>query len=275
MSVVLIERQGATEHWRLNDPASRNALTEPLVAALAQAVDRARADTHLRVVVLQGQGGSFCAGGSLGGFAGHIGQPLPEGAVDPLVGMNRAYGELLLALAALPQVLIVAVDGPAMGGGLGLVCCADVVLASDRAVFATPEVTLGVVPAQIAPFVVARLGEGTARRWLLSGRRHSAAQALAAGLVQGVVPAEQLDAAVAAEVAAFQAAGPAAVAATKRLLAQGQAAQAAWLDAAAQAFAQALRGPEAAAGLHAFAARQSSPWNHPLTAPLTPPETAA
>jgi len=272
MSVLLMERQGATEHWRLNDPATRNALTEPLVAALAQAVARAQQDPSLRVVVLQGQGGSFCAGGSLGGFASQIGQPLAPGADDPLVGMNRAYGELLQALAALPQVLIAAVDGAAMGGGLGLVCCADVVLASDRAVFATPEVTLGVVPAQIAPFVQARLGEGAARRWLLSGRKHSAAEALAVGLVQQVVAADSLDAAVAAEAAQFQAAAPGAVAATKRLLAQGRSVPNALLDAAALAFAQALRGPEAAAGLQAFAARRSPPWNLPASMPT--PETA-
>ena len=104
-----------------------------------------------------------------------------------MIAINRDYGRLLQSLCALPQILIAAVQGAAMGGGVGLVCCADHVLAAPDAVFATPEVTLGLVPAQIAPFVVRRLGDARARDWLLSGARWSARQALVAGLVHAVV----------------------------------------------------------------------------------------
>ena len=262
---LLIDRaplaSGSVETWTLNDPASRNALSEAMVDALLTACERAVADADLRGVVLRGAGGHFCAGGSLGGFAKTIGQPLAEGEVDPLVPLNRRFGTLLQALCALPQWLIVAVEGAAMGGGFGLVCCADYVLAHNSAQFATPEVTLGIVPAQIAPFVVRRLGPAAARRCLLTAERWDAATAQRAGLVDEVVTGD-MEAAVQAAIARHAAAAPQAVAATKRLLlVQPETPLPALLDDAAMAFAQALRGAEAPQGLAAFAARKVPPWS--------------
>lgn len=264
-AVLLIDRMplpsGSVETWTLNDPASRNALSEAMVDSLLAACERAAADADLRGVVLRGAGGHFCAGGSLGGFAKTIGQPLAEGEADPLVPLNRRFGALLQALCAMPQWLIVAVEGAAMGGGFGLVCCADQVLAHTSAQFATPEVTLGIVPAQIAPFVVRRLGSSAARRCLLTGERWDAAAALRLGLVDDVVEGD-MDAAVRAAIARHAAAAPQAVAATKRLLlAQPETPLPALLDEAAIAFSQALRGPEAPQGLAAFAARKAPPWS--------------
>lgn len=252
---------GCVETWTLNDPASRNALSEPMVDALLAACERAAADAGLRGVVLGGAGGHFCAGGSLGGFAKTIGQPLAAGEADPLVPLNRRFGTLLQALCTLPQWLIVAVEGAAMGGGFGLVCCADRVLAHASAQFATPEVTLGIVPAQIAPFVVQRLGPAAARRCLLTGERWDAAAAQRFGLVDDVEEGD-MDAAVQAAIARHAAAAPQVVAATKRLLlAQPETPLPALLDGAAIVFAQALRGPEAPQGLAAFAARKVPPWS--------------
>ena len=264
-AVLLIDRiplaSGSVETWTLNDPASRNALSEAMVDALLTACERAAAFADLRGVVLRGAGGHFCAGGSLGGFAKTIGQPLAAGEADPLVPLNRRFGTLLQALCALPQWLIVAVEGAAMGGGFGLVCCADHVLAHTSAQFATPEVTLGIVPAQIAPFVVRRLGPTAARRCLLTGERWDAIAAQRLGLVDEVV-AGDMEAAVQAAIARHAAAAPQAVAATKRLLlAQPDTPLPALLDEAAMAFAQALRGPEAPQGLAAFAARKAPPWS--------------
>lgn len=255
---------GYVETWTLNDPASRNALSEAIVDALLAACERAAADADLRGVVLRGAGGHFCAGGSLGGFAKSIGQPLAAGAADPLVPLNRRFGTLLQALCALPQWLIVAVEGAAMGGGFGIVCCADHVLAHTSAQFATPEVTLGIVPAQIAPFVVRRLGQAAARRCLLTGERWDAAAAQRLGLVDDLVEGD-MNAAVQAAIARHAAAAPQAVAATKRLLlAQTDTPLPALLDEAAMAFTQALRGPEAPQGLAAFAARKAPPWSAKL-----------
>ncbi|MGH8848082.1 MAG: enoyl-CoA hydratase/isomerase family protein [Polaromonas sp.] len=253
-----VVRQGAQETWTLNDPASRNALSDELVQALQSACQRAAQDASLRFVVLTGAGGAFCAGGSLGGFAEAIGQPLPTGTTDPLIAMNRRFGALLQALCGLPQVLLAAVDGPAMGGGLGLVCCADFVLASERAVLAAPEVTLGVVPAQITPFVVKRLGDRAARQCLLTGRKWTAEEARQLGLVDEVHAVQDLPAAQSRLLATLSGAAPQALAATKQLL--NAANLSAVLDQAAIAFAQGLRGAEAAEGLSAFAGKRKPEW---------------
>lgn len=266
--VLEIERRplgnGFMEWWRLNSPQTRNALTDEMVLALHQQCQRARQDARLRVVVLTGNGGHFCAGGSLGSFAGSIGKPLSVGEQDPLVQVNREFGHLLQQLAELPQLLVAAVQGAAMGGGVGLVCVADWVVADQQAIFATPEVTLGIVPAQIAPFVLRRLGDGLARQWLLGGQRWTASQAQQAGLVQAVIQAT--DAAhwqsqLQQQLEICAQAAPQAVAATKKLLAAigGQSLDAS-LNQGAQAFASALRSAEAGAGLKAFSSKQPAPW---------------
>ncbi|MBE0588549.1 MAG: enoyl-CoA hydratase [Betaproteobacteria bacterium HGW-Betaproteobacteria-9] len=253
-------RHHDVEHWTLNDPATRNALSDTMVLGLFEACLRAKQDTTLRGIVLTGASGAFSAGGSLGGFASAIGQPLQPGEDDPLIAMNRGFGDVLHALTELPQWLVIAVDGPAMGGGFGLVCCADLVIATERSTFATPEVTLGLPPAQIAPFVWQRLGDAVARQCLLSGARWSAAQAQAAGLVNTVVADDAFDAAVVEAERALRAAAPGAVAATKQLLHRLRDKAPDLRTEAAIAFAAALRGPEAAAGLGAFAKKQPAPW---------------
>jgi isohexenylglutaconyl-CoA hydratase len=266
---LMVERSplgsGWVEHWTLTGPESRNALTAEMVGALRAACAKAQADKALRGVVLQGAEGHFCAGGSLGVFADFVGRPFSEdklaGMPDPLISMNREFGSLLEDLCALPQWLLAAVDGVAMGGGVGLLCCADFVLATRAAVFSTPEVTLGIVPAQIAPFMVRRLGQREARRWMLFGQRWSAHEAKDAGLVNAVADGE-LGIAIQAQVLAFANAAPQAVAATKQLLkTQDEQPLPLLLDQAAQSFAQALRGTEASQGLKAFAGRQPAPWS--------------
>ena len=258
-STLLIERQGAVETWTMNDPATRNALSDAVVDGLLQACARAAQDASLRIVVLTGAGGAFCAGGSLGGFASLIGQPLQEGQTDPLLAMNRGFGDLLHALCDLPQLLVCRVDGAAMGGGFGLVCCADHVVATARSVLGTPEVTLGLPPAQIAPFVWQRLGESAARQCLLQGLSYTAAQAMQVGLVNEVID-EENDAAWGKTLTRLMRAAPGAVASTKQLLRSLQGPVPDLRNAAAQSFAHCLRSTEAAQGLAAFARKQPSPW---------------
>jgi isohexenylglutaconyl-CoA hydratase len=259
MSTLLIERQGAVETWTMNDPATRNALSDAVVDGLLQACARAAQDATLRIVVLTGAGGAFCAGGSLGGFASLIGQPLQEGQTDPLLAMNRGFGDLLHGLCALPQLLVCRVDGAAMGGGFGLVCCADHVVATARSVLGTPEVTLGLPPAQIAPFVWQRLGDSAARQCLLQGLSYTAAQAQQVGLVNEVIE-EDSDAAWGKTLTRLMRAAPGAVASTKQLLRSVRGPVPDMRDAAAQAFASGLRSAEAAQGLAAFARKQPAPW---------------
>jgi isohexenylglutaconyl-CoA hydratase len=256
-------RQGDTERWTLNDPATRNALSDAMVVGLYEAALRAQQDTTLRVIVLTGAPGAFSAGGSLGNFASAIGQPLQPGEDDPLITLNRRFGDVLHALCALPQMLVCAVDGAAMGGGFGLLCCADHVIATQRSSFATPEVTLGLPPAQIAPFVWQRLGDAAARQCLLQGRSYRGAEAQTLGLVDELVADDDgaLEAALRERVLAMKRAAPGAVASTKRLLQRLRGDVPDLREEAAIAFAAALRSPEAAAGLSAFAKKQPASWN--------------
>lgn len=259
-SAFLVEREADTEHWTLNDPATRNALSDTMVLGLYEATLRAQKDETLRVIILTGAPGAFSAGGSLGSFASAIGQPLQPGEDDPLITLNRGFGDVLHALCALPQLLVCAVDGAAMGGGFGLVCCADHVIATQRSSFATPEVTLGLPPAQIAPFVWQRLGDAAARQCLLQGRVYRGAEAQVLGLVDELVADDALEAALRDRVQAMKRAAPGAVASTKRLLQRLRGDVPDLRSEAAIAFASALRGPEAAAGLAAFAKKQPAPW---------------
>jgi isohexenylglutaconyl-CoA hydratase len=258
---LLKQRTGHVERWVLNRPATRNSLTDAAVDALLAACHAASSDASLRFVVLTGSGGSFCAGGSLGSFSKLIGQALADGETDPLLAMNHRFGDLLHALTSLPQVLIAAVDGPAMGGGLGLVCCADFCVATQASTFAAPEVTLGLVPAQIAPFVWRRLGDRAARQLMLQAQKLNAAQAHVLGLVDHCVDGGEVELfeATDALIHSLKSAAPQAVAATKKLISSSNNAP----DiraAAAQAFASSLRGSEAPEGIQAFAQKRAPRW---------------
>jgi isohexenylglutaconyl-CoA hydratase len=259
MTKLLRTRNGALERWIINDPATRNALSGEIVEALIDACREVSVDESVRVVALTGAAGSFCAGGSLDGFAKVVGQPLPDGEVDPLIEINMRFGDLLHGLCAMPQVLIAAVDGPAMGGGFGLACCADFCIANHRAIFGTPEVTLGIVPAQIAPFVWRRLGDRMARQFLLQGQKFSAAEAEAMGLVDQL--ADDVLAATDDLIDRLSMAEPGALAATKGLLNRMNMHSTPDLRAeAAKAFAASLRTPQALHGLHAFAEKRKPGW---------------
>jgi isohexenylglutaconyl-CoA hydratase len=262
MAEFQVIRQGDTERWTLNNPAARNALSDEMVVALFEACLRAKQDESLRFIVLTGAAGAFCAGGSLAGFAHAIGQPLAPGETDPLIAANRSFGDVLHALSGLPQWLVCAVDGAAMGGGFGLVCCADHVLATERSTFATPEVTLGLPPAQIAPFVWQRLGDARARECLLQGRKLGAQEAHDWGLVNDLVADDALEEALHASLKSASRAAPGALNATKQLLQRLRGKVPDLRDEAAIAFASALRGLEAAQGLGSFARKQSAPWVH-------------
>lgn len=260
MSNFQVVRQGDTERWTLNDPASRNALSDAMVLGLYEACLRAQSDGSLRFVVLTGAPDAFSAGGSLGHFASAIGQPLPPGEDDPLVAMNRGFGDVLHALCDLPQLLVCAVDGAAMGGGFGLVCCADHVIATESSVFGTPEVTLGLPPAQIAPFVWARLGDRVARQCLLQGLSFKGEAAMSVGLVDELTDGD-LETALQARLRRLRRAAPGAVASTKRLMQRLRGRVPDLRDEAALAFASALRGEEARTGLAAFAKKKPAPWS--------------
>ncbi len=250
----------------LNRPETRNALGAEVVAEMDRAIAGSPGEPPPRALILRGSGGFFSAGGNVGGFAANLGEPAPQ--PDPVAARNREFGRFMERLAALPMPVIAAVEGAAMGGGMGLACAADIVLATQDARFALSETRLGLIPAQIAPFVVARLGLRTARRLGISGERIHGETALRLGMADELaVDSASLDALLAQWLTSICACAPRANALIKPLLAECVAPEAAGaaLDRAAALFAGCLR-DEGVAGIEAFRRRQPPGWAQVIAA---------
>ncbi len=255
-------------YWvTLHRPETRNALSPEMVAELAHVFNQAAQDDAVRAMVLRGSAGFFCAGGNVGNFQSRL-EATDHSEGDPVVNRNRAFGHVLQALTALPMPVLAVVEGAAMGGGMGLACCADLVLATEDARFALSETSLGLIPAQIAPFVQARVGRRVALRLGLSGERVSGTLAQSLGLVDTLAAdSDALDALQAQWLSRILACGPQANRSLKALLSHdasagdpaGRHALGAWLDAAAQRFAQCMRS-EGAEGIAAFRERRRPAW---------------
>jgi isohexenylglutaconyl-CoA hydratase len=257
----------------LHRPDTRNALSPEMVAELAHVFIQAAQDDKVRAVVLRGSAGFFCAGGNVGNFQSRL-EATDHSEGDPVVQRNRAFGHLLQALTALPMPVLAVVEGAAMGGGMGLACCADIVLATEDARFALSETGLGLIPAQIAPFVQARVGRRVALRLGLSGERVSGTLAQSLGLVDALAAdSAALDALQAQWLSRILACGPQANRSLKALLSRGDVAGdaslddglGAWLDDAAQRFAQCMRS-EGAEGIAAFREHRAPTWATTLQA---------
>jgi isohexenylglutaconyl-CoA hydratase len=262
-----VEQTGAVLHITLNRPESRNAMSLQMVAELQQVLRAAEvtADTPnaVRVVVLRGAGGHFCAGADLKDMAGARMRSLQkqEGAPDPIAEVNAEFGRLCVAYAQTPLAVVAVLEGTVMGGGFGLACVADVAIASNTASFRLPETSLGVVPAQIAPFLVERLGYSQAKRLAVTGGRLDAAVALALGLVHEVTNTDGLQAVLDKVLADILTCAPGALAATKALMQRARFTSAHELvqDAAA-IFAQSAQGPEGIEGMTAFIQKRKPNW---------------
>ena len=261
MSKLRTLRQGGFLFLTLDDATTRNALSPEMVQELQAAVEAAAADAGLRAVVLRGAHGFFCAGGSMGNFQQSQQSAAAAGETDPIAANNRRFGDFMIALARLPQVLVAVVEGAAMGGGFGLACAADIALARRDAKFALSETTLGLVPAQIAPFVVARIGQARARRLALSGERIDGVEALRLGLVDFVADdAPALEARLLAVLQGIARCAPGANAATKALLQECAVVELGpILDRAARSFARQMRS-EGAEGVAAFRDKRDAAW---------------
>jgi enoyl-CoA hydratase/carnithine racemase len=227
----------------LNRPEKRNALSLDLLTALRARVGELALRSDISVVVLSGMGPTFCAGMDLKAVLSEPGAPLR---------LLESIAELTIAIRALPQVVVAKVHGAAIGGGCGLVAVSDIALTHPDAKLGYPEVDLGVCPAVVAPWLVASVGAGVARRILLQGGTMSGLRALEFGLVAEAVPKESLDARVEEIVATLAKAGPRALAATKaHLNAIAGAAVHAQVRKGAAISAEVIAGPEARARLGA------------------------
>ena len=262
--LLQVRRDAGFWFARLNRPDKRNALSDALVAALGEACERVAADLDARALVIHGAGGHFCAGADFAGFLALM-QTEPGHSDDPIARYNRQFGAMLERLAALPVPTLAVVTGVAMGGGCGLAAACDRVIAAEDATFAMPEVSLGVAPAQIAPFVVRRAGARRARWLMLGAARLKAPQARDAGLADVVVPTPQLSAAVGADLQLLASAEPAALRATKRIVTRTlDAPLGESLDGAALEFAGLLRHGAAREGIAASMAKRAPTWTVPL-----------
>jgi isohexenylglutaconyl-CoA hydratase len=258
---LALRQDGGVLHVALNRPGQRNAMSLQMVSELGAVLAQAEAAGEVRALVLRGAGGHFCAGADLQDMA-QARQREVAGDDDAIADANARFGLLCDGFARTGIATIALLEGTVMGGGLGLACVVDVALAGQGAQFRLPETSLGVVPAQIAPFLVERLGASQARRLAVTGGKLSAAQALEIGLVHEVhEDGTALDAALAATLAQILRCAPGAVAATKALMSRALHRPSADLIAdAARLFASAARGAEGVEGMAAFLQKRSPSW---------------
>ncbi len=205
-------QQGVAVIW-LNRPDVRNAMSAQLIAELTDAVGAAAEDDDVRAIVLAGRGKAFCAGADLNWMK----EAAQYGAAENQADAAR-LAALLRTIAEAPKPTVARVHGPAFAGGLGLVAACDIAIASYDAKFCLTEVRIGLIPAMISPYVIRAMGPRAASRWFLSAEVFDGAEAYRMGLVQEIAPPEELDAAVNTMLGNLLLGGPAALAATKRLI---------------------------------------------------------
>ena len=234
-----------------------NAFNDALIAALTQSLEEIGANAAVRAVVLAAEGKSFSAGADLNWMKAMAGYDEVRNLADA-----KALSRLLWTLDRLPKPTIGRVQGAALGGGVGLVACCDMVVASRNASFTLSEVKLGLIPATIGPYVVAAIGERACRRYFMTAERISADEALRLGLVHRLVEPEGLDQAIEDLLGALLANGPAALAAAKDLIfaVGGRPVDAAVMDDTARRIAAARASPEGREGIAAFLEKRKPGW---------------
>lgn len=242
----------------LDRPEIHNAFNDELVKAVTDAFTEIGRRNEVRVVVLGGSGKSFCAGADLNWMKRMVRYTYEENVADA-----RAVGRMYLAIAKCPKPVIARVHGAALGGGAGLVAACDIAVAVESVQFGFTEVKLGIIPAIISPFVLARVGPGRAREFFITGERFLAPVAMNIGLIQHVVLHEAaLDALIDSKISQILTSAPGAIAAAKELVFGVATARTleSSLDYAAEAIAQARAGSEGQNGMQAFLEHQKPPW---------------
>jgi len=246
----------------LNRPEARNAMSAAMALELAAVFAALSGRDDIAAIVLRGAGKHFCAGGDLKDMTDAINPPAP-GAPDALYEVNRRFGDLLTAVDAAPQAVIAVVQGAARGGGFGLICAADVVIAQRDSTYAMPETGFGLPGAQIIPFVATRLDAHYARRLIVTGDAVDGVEMHRAGLVTHLC-----DGADAAEVALrtvldqIKGRSPTAVAQSKALIAKvGKVPLSLLLDEGGRLVADGTRSGDGREGLDAFFAKRKPRWS--------------
>ena len=241
-----------------NSPENRNALSEELTDDFIRTLEAVRSDSSIRGITIRGKGGFFCAGGDLKSFsAGQSG-----GGKDMFVTMNRKAGDMFDLVLGMPQLVIAYVEGAAIAGGLGLMCCADIIVVRSDAKFSLTETMIGIAPAQIAPIVVARAGLPNARRIMLTGARFLGAETPTYNLSDFVVESEEGFIEVEATLKkGVMKCAPGAIGTTKEiLLATPHLDREAQKDFAAHKFAECIMSDEGREGISSFIEKRKPKW---------------
>jgi len=259
---LLLREDGFVLHITLNRPESRNAMSLQMTQELRAVFTAIENSEHLRAVVLRGAGGHFCAGGDIKDMAGARMRAAESGNDEAYAELNRAFGHMITQVDHAPQVVIAVLEGAVLGGGFGLACVSDVAITLEDAKFGLPETGLGILPAQIAPFVVQRVGLTQARRLALLGARFNGSEAMRLGIAHEVVAdAAALEAALGETLAQTRKCAPLANRNTKALLHRvGHEPMESLLDDAARQFARAVASTEGSEGTMAFVQKRPAKW---------------
>jgi methylglutaconyl-CoA hydratase len=255
--MLKVDIQKPAARVTLSRPDVHNAFNDDLIALITASFAELGAREDIRAIILEGAGRSFCAGADLQWMRRMVDYSRDDNLRDA-----RAMFEMFLGIAKCPKPVIARVHGAALGGGCGLVAACDISVAAASAEFGFTEVKLGIIPAAISPFVIARIGAGPARELFVTGERFSASTAQSIGLVQHVVQGEQeLDALIEAKLGQIVTSAPGAVAAAKTLIYQvGSPSFESVASFAIEAIADARIGAEGQAGMKAFLNRTKPPW---------------
>ena len=270
---LAIEHQGPIGLVTLNRPDRHNAFDDTLIAELTATLRQFEADDTVRVVVLSGAGKSFSAGADLNWMKRMAGFSKEDNQRDAM-----ALGALMRTLAHLRKPSVARVQGAAYGGGVGLVACCDIAVASQAAVFSLSEVKLGLIPAVISPYVVAAIGERAARRYFLSGERFDAAEAWRLGLVHELGGDDDaMDEKIGEIIEALLACGPVAQREAKELIraVASRPVTSELIQDTAERIARVRSSPEGREGVAAFLEKRRAAWLPPEPEPVMEPEPPA
>jgi len=259
---LIVQQHGAVLHVTLNRPEQRNAMSAQMLNELIEVFAQIKDDLSIRAVVLRGAGGHFCAGGDIKDMAALRMAAAQAASNQPYIAFNRLFGTLIETVNHAPQIVVAVLEGAVLGGGFGLACVSDLAISREDAQFGLPETGLGVIPAQIAPFVVQRIGITQARRVALLGLRFNGAEAVRLGIAHTLVSDEAaLQAELNAALQQIQRAAPNASRVTKALLHQVAATDlSGLLDQAAVQFAEAVGSAEGMEGTMAFIQKRLPNW---------------
>lgn len=258
MNAFRIDLEKGVARLTLTRPDKHNAFDDKLIEGLTDALRKLEADPAVRTLILAAEGPSFSAGAELGWM-----KRAAAAGKDANLEDARKLAGLMQTLDAFPQPTIAMVQGPAYGGGVGLVACCDIAIASTVAKFALSEVKLGLIPSAIGPYVMAAIGPRQARRYFQTAEIIDAATAQAIGLVHEAVEPDALERRVEEIVTTLGNGAPAARREAKRLVSDigYRPVDAAMIEMTAIRIAEIRAGDEAKEGLDAFLSRRRPAWN--------------